>query len=205
LSSAGKLRLARCYFVTPASFVAALGARMQPPGVGRISQADKAGAISTNSHRSQTNLAIARDRACLFSRVAQFGVREIADGLAADTGLGAEHAEQWLLHVGLATPVDQIDGDPDTAAKARSALEGALGRVTDELRLSLDYYGGQDGAIPVGDVVLCGWGSAIPGLAERLAEELARPVFARRPGALAGCADAEAARLTLPYGLAMER
>jgi type IV pilus assembly protein PilM len=152
----------------------------------------------------QTNLAIARDRACLFSRVAQFGVREVADGLASDTGLSAEHAEQWLLHAGLIAPLDQVEGDPDTAAKARSTLEGAVGKVTDELRLSLDYYGSQDGAIPVGDVVLCGWGSAIPGLADRLGEELARPVFARRPGALAGLPDVQAARLTLPYGLAME-
>jgi Tfp pilus assembly PilM family ATPase len=153
----------------------------------------------------QTNLAIASGRACLFSRVAQFGVREIAAGLAADTGLPAEHAEHWLQHTGLAAPLEQVEGDADTAAKARAALEGGLGKVADELRLSLDYYGGQDGAAPVGDIVLSGWGSAIPGLAERLGEGLGRTVTARRPSALAGVEDAEAGRLTLAYGLALEQ
>ncbi len=151
-----------------------------------------------------TNLAIARERACLFSRLAQFSVRDIAEGLSAETGLPADHAQQWLIHTGLVTPVEQIEGDAATAAKARAALEAGAKSLADELRLSLDYYGGQDGAFPVGDVVLCGWGSAIPGLPERLGEELGRNVSARRPGALSAFDEPEAARLTLSYGLALE-
>jgi type IV pilus assembly protein PilM len=152
----------------------------------------------------QPNLAIARERACLFSRVAEFGVREVAEGLATETGMPSEHAEQWLVHTGFSTPLEQISGDPGAAAKARGALERGLGRIVDELRISLDYYGGQDGAAPVGDVVLCGWGSSIPGIAEAIAAELGRGVTARRPGALAGLADIEASRLTLPYGIALD-
>jgi type IV pilus assembly protein PilM len=152
----------------------------------------------------QPNLAIARDRACLFSRVAEFGVREVAEGLAAETGMPSEHAEQWLVHTGFATPLDQISGDAGAAAKARAALERGLARIVDELRISLDYYGSQDGAAPVGDVVLCGWGSSIPGIAEAISGELGRGVSARRPGALAGLADVEASRLTLPSGIALE-
>jgi len=151
-----------------------------------------------------TNLAIARERVCLFSRLAQYGVRDIAEHLSAETGLPADHAQQWLVHAGLVTPIEEIEGDAPTAAKARTALETGAKNLADELRLSLDYYGGQDGASPVGDVVLCGWGSAIPGLAERLGEELGRNVSARRPGALSVFADADAARLTLSYGLALE-
>jgi type IV pilus assembly protein PilM len=151
-----------------------------------------------------TNLAIARDFACLFSRVAQFSVRGIAEELAGSTGLAIEHAEQWLVHTGFEAPLDQLDGDPTTVAAARGALESNLGRLADELRLSLDYYGAQEGAAPVGDVVLTGWGSAIPGIAAALGVQLAREVTARRPSALAGHSDAEAARLTLPYGLALE-
>ena len=52
--------------------------------------------------------------------------------------------------------------------------EGASGLV-DELRLSLDYYGAQEGAVPVEQVVLCGPGSAIPGLAERMQTVLGLP------------------------------
>jgi type IV pilus assembly protein PilM len=152
-----------------------------------------------------TNLAIARESACLFSRVAQFSVRGVAEELSAATGLPLEHAEQWLLFVGTETPLDQVGGDPATAAAAREALDANVGRLADELRLSLDYYGAQDGAAPVGDIFLCGWGSAIPGLADRLAGALGREVAVRRPPALAGLSDAEAARLTLPYGVALEQ
>jgi type IV pilus assembly protein PilM len=152
-----------------------------------------------------TNLAIARDFACLFSRVAQFGVRDIAAELADGSGLSLVDAESWLLHVGLATPLEQVEGDHATAAAARTLLEANLGRLADELRLSLDYYAGLEGAAPVGEVVLCGWGSAISGLAEGLGAHLARQVSVRRPDALLGMSASDAARLTLPYGLALER
>lgn len=151
-----------------------------------------------------TNLAIAREYGCLFSRVAQFSVRGIAEELAASTGLELEHAEQWLVHTGLEAPQEQIEGDPTAVAAARAALESNVGRLADELRLSLDYYGSQEGADPVGGIVLCGWGSAIPGLPERLSVTLGREVSVHRPAALSGMADHEAARLTLPYGIALE-
>lgn len=151
-----------------------------------------------------TNLAIAREHACLFSRVAQFSVRGIAEQLAASSGMPLEHAEQWLVHAGLEAPLEQVTGDPGAAAAARAALESNLGKLADELRLSLDYYGTQEGATPVGEIVLCGWGSAIPGLPAQLGAALGREVSARRPPALTAVGDGEAARLTLPYGLALE-
>jgi type IV pilus assembly protein PilM len=151
-----------------------------------------------------TNLAIARGFACLFSRVTQFSVRGIAEELAASTGMPLEHAEQWLVFVGTDKPLEQVEGDPASAAAARAALDVNLGKLADEIRLSLDYYGAQEGAVPVGDVILCGWGSAISGLPERLAATLGREVSVRRPPALSGLSDAEAARLTLPYGLSLE-
>jgi type IV pilus assembly protein PilM len=152
-----------------------------------------------------TNLAIARDFACLFSRVAQFSVRGIAEELAERRGLLLEHAEQWLVHVGMEAPLAQIDGDADTVAAARAALEGNIGRLADELRLSLDYYGAQEGATPVDGIVLCGWGSSIPGLADELGKVLGRSVTVGHPAALGAFNESEAARLVLPYGLALER
>jgi type IV pilus assembly protein PilM len=152
-----------------------------------------------------TNLAIARGYSCLFSRVAQFSVRGMAEELSASLGLALEHSEQWLVHTGLETPLEEVTGDPTAVGGARGVLESGVGRLADELRLSLDYYGAQEGVPPVEDVALCGWGSAIPGLAAALGASLGREVSVRRPLALAGVADGEAARLTLPYGLALER
>ncbi len=62
------------------------------------------------------------------------------------------------LHVGLERPLEEIEGDGATVADARSALEEGVSTLLDELRLSLDYYGAQEGAVPVGRIVLAGPG-----------------------------------------------
>jgi type IV pilus assembly protein PilM len=151
-----------------------------------------------------TNLAVARGRSCLFTRVSYAGLEPIAGSLSGSLGLSAEHATQWLSHVGLELAPEQIEGDPQTVALVRQSLEEGLGELLDELRLSLDYYGAQEAALPVERIVLCGPGSAIPGLAARMEAGLGLPIAVSRPAALEGFDADAAARLTLPYGLALE-
>lgn len=150
------------------------------------------------------NLAVARGRACLFTRVSSVGLEGIAGRLAGEAGLSAEHTTQWLTHVGLEAPVEEIEGDPAVVEPARRVLEEGVSSLVDELRLSLDYYGAQESAVPVGRIVLSGPGSAIPGLGARMEELLGLPIEAARPPALSGFDESAAARLTLPYGLALE-
>ncbi|HEU4599487.1 MAG TPA: hypothetical protein VFS26_07060, partial [Solirubrobacterales bacterium] len=150
------------------------------------------------------NLAFARGRSCLFTRVSGIGMEGITGRLATERGLSPEHAEQWLLHVGLGTPVESIEGDPETISAARRALDEGVASLVDELRLSLDYYRALESAVPVGSIVFCGAGSAIPGLAAAMEEQVGLPISAPRPAALAGAEDAVAARLVLPLGLALE-
>jgi type IV pilus assembly protein PilM len=151
-----------------------------------------------------TNLAVARGRACLFTRVSPVGLEDIAGGLASTTGLSPEHAAMWLNHVGLGRPVEGIEGDPATVARTRSALEHGAASLVDELRLSLDFYGAQETAMPVERIVLGGPGSAVPGLAEEMEPQLGLPIAVGRPRALAGYDAATAARLTLALGLALD-
>jgi type IV pilus assembly protein PilM len=151
-----------------------------------------------------TNLAVARGRSCLFTRVSQVGMDAISADLVGARGLTPEHAFQWLGYVGLEQPLETIEGDPETVAEARRALEGGLATVQDELRLSLDYYGAQESAVPVRTVALSGAGSAIPGLAGQMEEHLGLTIDVVRPAALANLEDAAAARLALSYGLALE-
>ena len=151
-----------------------------------------------------TNLAVARGRACLFTRVSNVGLEATSERVATARGLSAEHAAQWLTHVGLELPLDAIEGDPEVVAEARQALEDGVTALVDELRLSLDYYGAQEGALPVGRIVFCGPGSAIAGLAPRMEAGLGFPISVSRPPALSSFDEAAAARLTLPFGLALE-
>lgn len=150
------------------------------------------------------NLAVARGRACLFTRVSSVGLAGIAGRLAAERGLSAEHAAQWLAHVGLEGAAEEVEGDAETVAGARRALDEGVPSLADELRLSLDYYRAQEDAVAVGQVVLCGPGSTIPGLATAIEEGVGLPVAVSRPAALTSFEEAAAARLTLPYGLALE-
>jgi type IV pilus assembly protein PilM len=150
------------------------------------------------------NLAVARGRACLFTRVSHVGLEAIAESLAASRGLTAEHASQWLSYVGLERQLEALEGETEILAESRLALEQGVTGLIDELRLSLDYYGAQEGAVPVERIVLCGPGSAIAGLRERMEEGLGFPITAARPAALSGFEESAAARLTLPYGLALD-
>ena len=66
-----------------------------------------------------TNLAVARDTTCLFSRVSFFGIEGIAQRLSERRGLTLEHSRQWLTYVGLDAPLETIEGDPEIVAAAR--------------------------------------------------------------------------------------
>jgi type IV pilus assembly protein PilM len=151
-----------------------------------------------------TNLAVARGRSCLFTRVSPVGLEDIAGGLASSTGLSLDHACMWLNHVGLGRPVEGIEGDPGVVARTRATLEHGAASLVDELRMSLDFYAAQEGAVAVERIVLCGPGSAIPGLAEEMEPAVGLPIATARPPALDAYDAATAARLTVPLGLALD-
>jgi type IV pilus assembly protein PilM len=152
-----------------------------------------------------TNLAVARGSTCLFTRISPFGVEAVAQRLAERRTLSLEHARQWLVHVGLERPVDEIEGDQEIVSATRDALEEGSSKLADEMRLSLDFYGAQDGVPKVEKIVVAGPGSTIPGLIDRLSSTLSgQPLVAARPTALAQLGDDAAARLTISYGLALE-
>jgi type IV pilus assembly protein PilM len=152
-----------------------------------------------------TNLAVARGSSCLFTRSSPFGVEVIAQKLAERRTLSLDHSRQWLVHVGLERPINEIEGEAEIVAATRENLEEGATKLADELRLSLDFYGAQEGVPPVQRIVMAGPGSTIPGLTDRLHAGLGQPFSTARPSALAQLGDDAAARLTVSYGLALEK
>ena len=150
-----------------------------------------------------TNLAVARGSTCLFTRISPFGVEGIAQRLSERRGLTLEHSRQWLMHVGLDEPVERIEGDPAIVGAARDVLTGGAEKLAGELRLSLDFFGAQEAAVAVEEIVISGAGSAIPGMPGALQRELGYQLRVGHPPALAGMPEADIARFTLPYGLAL--
>jgi type IV pilus assembly protein PilM len=148
-----------------------------------------------------TNLAVARGGKCLFTRVVPFGMENIAQRVAERDGVPMEDARDSLLDVGLEESIDAFEGDD--AQATREALEEGASKLIDELRLSLDFYSAQDGASPIEHVVLCGPGSSVSGLPERIQLGLGLGIDVMTPAALRGLDGEDAARLTVSYGLAL--
>ena len=97
-----------------------------------------------------------------------------------------------------------VEGDSEIVAASRQALKDGASKLVDELRLSLDFYSNQEGALPVEELVFAGAGTAIAGLADRLGQEIGLPFRIATPPALAHLDGTAAARLTASYGLALE-
>lgn len=153
-----------------------------------------------------TNLAIAERAVCRFTRVAAGGLEGMVAQLAERRGLTLEHARQWLNHVGLSAPVEQVEGDAEIVREARTVLSDGVRRIAGDLRNSIDYYRAQEAAATVDQAVLTGAAVGVPGFTEQLASDLGMPVAAgvvaeARPGAVP---PEEAGRLTVAAGLAVE-
>ena len=149
-----------------------------------------------------TNLAVARGNDCVFARVSPFGIETIADRLASRQSISIDQARELIMEVGLEEDVEVFG--QDSASAARDALEEGATKLGEELRMSMDFYGAQDGVTPVDRVVLCGPGSTIPGLPERIQAGLTLDLSVDLPSALAHLDQEDAARLTVSYGLALE-
>jgi type IV pilus assembly protein PilM len=156
---------------------------------------------------AMTNLALAEGTTCVFTRVVPGGVEALAAALAERRGLTLEHARQWLAHVGLTTPLEQVEGDPEIVEEARSVLLEGVRRIADEVRNSLDFHRAQAGALAAEHAIVTGPAVAIPGFCEELGAVTGLPVTAgvveeARDGGHGGIA---ASRLAIAAGLAIEQ
>src|SRR3954453_564014 len=82
-------------------------------GMVRALATEHAGALLYVNVAGMLNVAVANEDGCLFTRAAAGGLDAIAHNLAQRRGLTLEHARQWMTHVGLETPLDEVEGDPD--------------------------------------------------------------------------------------------
>ena len=151
-----------------------------------------------------TNLAVARGEQCLFTRVAPFGLANIAGRLAEREGISATDAREWLFDVGVEGSLEEFAESPGTASAAREVLAEGASKLIDELRVSLEFYSAQEGAPPIERVIVCGPGSMISGLPEQAQAGLGLGLELMSPAALSHLDGEDAARLTVSYGLALE-
>jgi type IV pilus assembly protein PilM len=160
------------------------------------------GAVLYVSAAGLTNVAVANASGCLFTRAAAGGLDTMVHALSERRGLTVEHARQWLQHVGLQTPVEEIEGDPDLVTAARATLEEGVHQLADTVRNSLNFYRMQESAEHVETGVLTGPAVAIAGFVEALSNQLRLPIVSAVVAAQDE--DADLGRLTVAAGLAVE-
>jgi type IV pilus assembly protein PilM len=153
-----------------------------------------------------TNLALAEGSTCVFTRAVPGGVEALAAALAERRGLTLDHARQWLTHVGLSTPLEELGGDEEIVEEARRVLLEGVRRIGDEVRNSLDFHRAQAGAMEVEQAIVTGPAVAIPGFCEELAAVVGLPVRAGEvEEALAGAhGGIPSSRLAIAAGLSIE-
>jgi type IV pilus assembly protein PilM len=167
-----------------------------------ITVPDATGAVLYVSVAGLTNVAVANERGCLFTRAAAGGLDAMVHTLSERRALTLEHARQWLQHVGLHAPLEGVEGDPDLVVAARAVLEDGVHQLADTVRNSLNFYRMQESAEQVEQGVLTGPAVAIPGFVESLSEQLRLPL---RPAVVSsGDEAADLGRLTVAAGLAVE-
>jgi type IV pilus assembly protein PilM len=171
-----------------------------------LHRADASGTTVYINVGGLTNLAIANGTTCVFTRVIPHGIESVAGELAERRGLTLEHAHGWLKHVGLLTPVDEIEGESEIIVEARSVLSEGVRRIGDEVRNSLDFHVMQEGSSVAERIVLTGPVVAIPGFAEQVGQQIGVPlevglVAEGRAGAFGGV---DAGRLAVATGLTLD-
>jgi type IV pilus assembly protein PilM len=149
-----------------------------------------------------TNLAVAHGSTCVFSRAGGGGLETMAVELAERRRLTLVHSRAWLEHVGLDTPLPDVDGEPDIVEEARDVLIDGVRRVATEVRSSLDFQSTHGGSGAVSRVVLAGPATAVPGFAYALEGALALPVTEAHVEHVPAGVDAR--RVTIAAGLALE-
>ena len=164
------------------------------------------GPVAYVSVSAMTNVAIAEGTTCLFTRTVPLGTESLATELAERQGLTLGHAHGWLQHVGLHTPIAEVDGEESIVLAAREVLSDGVRRIADELRTTIDFHRAQSAGAEISTVVLTGAALLVPGFTDALGAELPMPVevgaaVAARPGTFA---DVDASRFAVAAGLAVE-
>jgi type IV pilus assembly protein PilM len=153
-----------------------------------------------------TNLAIAEGTTCAFTRVIPYGIESVAGDLAERRGLTLEHAHGWLRHVGMVTPVEELDGESEIVVEARTVLTEGVRRIGDEVRNSLDFHTMQDGSSPVERVVLTGPAVSVPGFADQIGQQIGLSVEVGlvSEAKAGGFSGVDAGRLAVAAGLTVD-
>jgi type IV pilus assembly protein PilM len=142
----------------------------------------EAAVVAVTIGHDRSTLAISDGAVCDFTRVLEWGGSTLTRSIERELGLTSAEALELKLGLSL-DDTDSYDDAGDAASRARQAVRRELQTLARELVASLHFYQGQPGSLAIGEILLSGGTSRMPGLPEEL-ERLTR-VRVRRADPLA--------------------
>jgi type IV pilus assembly protein PilM len=157
----------------------------------------EAALVAVTIGHERTTLAISDGAVCDFTRVLEWGGSTLTGAIERRLNISAAEASELKLGLSLDASAS-VDGIDHRDEHAREAVQRELQTLARELVASLQFYQGQPGSLAIGEILLSGGTSRMPGLPEEL-ERLTR-VRVRRADPLvrAKVADSVAAGEDLP-------
>jgi type IV pilus assembly protein PilM len=172
-------------------------------------EAAPAAVVAVAIGHDRSTLAISDGLVCDFTRVLEWGGATLDDAIARELNLTPFDAAELKLRLSLTAAAALGGPDAPDEARGRETVRRELQTLARELVTSLQFYQGQPGSLAIGQILLTGGTSQLPGLAEEL-ERLTR-VRVRTADPLARVQAAEALRseahlpsLASAIGLAIE-
>jgi type IV pilus assembly protein PilM len=142
----------------------------------------EAAVVAVTIGHERTTLAISDGAVCDFTRVLEWGGSTLTGAIERRLNISPTEASELKLGLSLDATAS-FDGIDHRDEHAREAVQRELQTLARELVASLQFYQGQPGSLAIGEILLSGGTSRMPGLPEEL-ERLTR-VRVRRADPLA--------------------
>ncbi|HEX7525174.1 MAG TPA: pilus assembly protein PilM, partial [Gaiellaceae bacterium] len=125
--------------------------------------------VLVNIGHDRSTCAVSDGRHCEFTRVLSWGGLSLSTAIARALDITPEEAQPIKHALSLVATAVQPEGiDPATLGTARDAALNELQSFARELVSSLRFYQNQPGSLGIGEVVLTGGTSHLPGLVDEL-------------------------------------
>lgn len=134
------------------------------------------GLVAVTVGHDRTTMAVSTGRYCEFTRVLDWGGWSLNVAIARELDQAPSEVEGIKRQLSFAaeTAVDELT--PEQTTKVREAAQRALATFARELVASLQFYQAQPGALGIGEVVVTGGTSQMPGFPEELGRLIGVPV-----------------------------
>lgn len=140
---------------------------LQAPQEGAGTDPDAALVAVAIGHERST-FAVSDGRVCEFTRVLEWGGSSVNVALARALDAAPSEVEGVKRSLSLSDEAVPEGLSADHAAKARDAIRKSIQAFARELVSSLQFYQNQPGSLGIGEIVLTGGTTHLPGLAEEL-------------------------------------